>query len=100
MKTAKSNRAIVKEIGNMTGIPRKDINDALKAFAQVVQMELAKGGQVHWLHLGTFKTYERKARVTQAVINGQSVIRRHPNARYVRFKVSKRLKLHIIGKPV
>lgn len=53
---------LVAEIAKKTELSKKDAEKALKAFTDVVEAELKKGGKVQLVGFGTFEVSERAAR--------------------------------------
>ncbi len=53
---------LVAAIAEEAGLSKKDAEKALKAFTDVVEAELKKGGKVQLVGFGTFEVSERSAR--------------------------------------
>ena len=53
---------LVAAMADQTGLTKKDVEAALKAFTDVVSGELKKGGKVQLVGFGTFEVSERAAR--------------------------------------
>ncbi|MBQ9631660.1 MAG: HU family DNA-binding protein [Lachnospiraceae bacterium] len=53
---------LIAAIADQAGISRKDAENALKAFTDIVTQELSKGGKVQLVGFGTFEVSERAAR--------------------------------------
>ena len=54
---------LVSAIAEQAGISKKDAENALKAFTDIVTQELSKGGKVQLVGFGTFEVSERAARM-------------------------------------
>ncbi len=54
---------LVAAMSDKTGLTRKDAENALKAFTDVVAEELKKGEKIQLVGFGTFEVSERAARV-------------------------------------
>ena len=53
---------LIEKISEETGLSKKDAENAVKAFVDVVTAELKKGGKVQLVGFGTFEVSERAAR--------------------------------------
>lgn len=53
---------LVAAMADQAGLSKKDAENALKAFTDVVAKELKNGGKVQLVGFGTFEVSERKAR--------------------------------------
>ena len=53
---------LVAAMADQAGLSKKDTEKALKAFTDVVEAELKKGGKVQLVGFGTFEVSERSAR--------------------------------------
>ena len=83
-------KELIDEIAKKEGMLKVDVEKVLRGFAEVVEEELKKGGEVPFMHLGklvVMQMRERKGRnpVTKEII-------KIPARKVVRFKMSKRLK--------
>lgn len=54
---------LVAAMADQAGLSKKDAEKALKAFTDVVEAELKKGGKVQLVGFGTFEVSERSERV-------------------------------------
>lgn len=54
---------LVAAMADQAGLSKKDTEKALKAFIDVVEAELKKGGKVQLVGFGTFEVSKRSARV-------------------------------------
>lgn len=54
---------LVAAMADQAGLSKKDTEKALKAFTDVVEAELKKGGKVQLVGFGTFEVSKRSARV-------------------------------------
>ena len=54
---------MIAAIADKAGLTKKDAEKALKAFTGTVAEELAKGGKVQLVGVGTFEVSERAARI-------------------------------------
>ena len=52
---------LISAIAEESGLSKKDAENALKAFTNVVETELKKGGKVQLVGFGTFLTAEKAA---------------------------------------
>nr|MBQ8253539.1 HU family DNA-binding protein [Lachnospiraceae bacterium] len=53
---------LVAAMADQAGLSKKDTENALKAFTDVVSNELKKGGKIQLVGFGTFEVSERAAR--------------------------------------
>jgi len=53
---------LVAAMADQAGLSKKDTENALKAFTDVVSSELKKGGKIQLVGFGTFEVSERAAR--------------------------------------
>ncbi|MBQ8199378.1 MAG: HU family DNA-binding protein [Lachnospiraceae bacterium] len=53
---------LVAAMADQAGLSKKDTENALKAFTDVVSEELKKGGKIQLVGFGTFEVSERAAR--------------------------------------
>ena len=53
---------LIAAMAEEAGLPKKDAEKALKAFTDVVEAELKKGGKVQLVGFGTFEVSQRSAR--------------------------------------
>ena len=54
---------LVAAMATKSGLSKKDVENALKAFEEVVTEELQAGGKVQLTGFGTFEVIERKERI-------------------------------------
>ncbi len=81
---------LVAAIAEKTGMTKKDVEKAVKAYEDVVTEELVAGGKIQSVGFGTFEVAERKEREGRnPQTNAKIVI---PASKSVKFKVGKALK--------
>ena len=64
---------LVAAMADQAGLPKKDVEKALKAFTDVVAEELKKDGKVQLVGFGTFEVSERAAREGRNPQTGESM---------------------------
>ena len=80
----------VAAIAARTELSKKDAEKAVKAFADVVAEELAKGEKVQLVGFGTFEVSERAAREGRNPRSGETIT--IPASKTPKFKAGKALK--------
>lgn len=81
---------LVAAMAEQAGLSKKDAEQALKAFTDVVAKELKDGGKVQLVGFGTFEVTERKAREGRNPLNGQPM--KIAASKAPKFKAGKALK--------
>ncbi len=81
---------LVNEMAAKTGMPKTDVETALKAFTETVTEALKKGDKVAMVGFGTFSVGERAARTGQNPQTGQKI--EIAAAKVPKFKAGKALK--------
>ena len=81
---------IVVALAEDAGVSKKDAEKVLKAFTDVVESELKKGGKVQLVGFGTFEVSERAAREGRNPATLQPI--KIPASKAPRFKAGKALK--------
>ncbi len=81
---------LVVAMADQAGLSRKDAEKALKAFIDVVEAELQKGGKVQLVGFGTFEVSERSARVGRNPQSGEPM--KIAASKAPKFKAGKALK--------
>lgn len=81
---------LITEISNRTGLIKKDTEDAIVAFMDVIKDSLVKGEKVSLSGFGTFDIVERAARTARNPKTGESI--EVGASKSPKFKPSKSLK--------
>lgn len=81
---------LVAAVAEKSGLAKKDAEKAVKAFADVVTEELAKGEKVQIVGFGTFEVSERAAREGRNPRSGETMM--IEASRMPKFKAGKALK--------
>jgi DNA-binding protein HU-beta len=81
---------LVAAMAEQTQLSKKDTEEALKAFIDVVAAELKKGGKVQLVGFGTFEVSERAAREGRNPQTGESM--KIKASKTPKFKAGKALK--------
>ena len=81
---------VVAAIAKEAGISKKDAENALKAFIDVVGKTLKKGGKVQLVGFGTFEVTKRVARTGRNPQTGETI--KIKAAKTPKFKAGKALK--------
>jgi len=81
---------VVAAIAKEAGISKKDAENALKAFIDVVGKTLKKGGKVQLVGFGTFEVTKRGARTGRNPQTGETI--KIKAAKTPKFKAGKALK--------
>ena len=81
---------LVAAMAEEAGLSKKDAEKALKAFTDVVEAELKKGGKVQLVGFGTFEVTKRSAREGRNPQSGKPMKIEASNA--PKFKAGKALK--------
>ncbi len=81
---------LVVALAEEAGVSKKDAEKVLKAFTDVVESELKKGGKVQLVGFGTFEVSERAAREGRNPATLQPI--KIPASKAPRFKAGKALK--------
>ena len=81
---------LIEGIVEKSGLAKKDVEKALKAFEETVTEELQTGGKVQLIGFGTFEVIERKARVGKNPKTNETMD--IPACLAPKFKVGKKLK--------
>ena len=88
---------LIEAIANETGLAKKDVDAALKAFTNVVSDTLQKKDKVQLIGFGTFETAERAARTGRNPANGETI--KIKASTLVKFKAGAALKEKVNTKP-
>ena len=88
---------LIEAMATETGLSKKDIDAALKAFASVVSDTLQKKDKVQLIGFGTFETAERAARTGRNPANGEQI--KIAASTLVKFKAGAALKEKVNTKP-
>lgn len=88
---------LIDAIANESGVSKKDIDAALKAFVNVVSDTLQKKEKVQLIGFGTFETAERAARTGRNPANGEAI--KIAASTLVKFKAGAALKEKVNTKP-
>ena len=87
----KMNKAeLVEKIAKETGLSKKDTENVIKKFIEVVSKEMAKGNDVQLIGFGTFTTGKRAAREGRNPATGETI--QIPSSKTPKFKPGKGLK--------
>lgn len=86
---------LVAAIAEQAGLSKKDAENALKAFTDVVTQELSKGGKIQLVGFGTFEVSERAARTGRNPQTGEEM--QIAASKAPRFKAGKALKDAVNG---
>jgi len=81
---------LVREIAERTGLPKKDIGEAVDQLVASIKQALVEGHHLEIRGFGTFKVKERKSRTARNPRTGEPVPL--PSRKVPVFKVSKELK--------
>ena len=81
---------LVAAIAEKTELSKKDAEKAVKAFTEVVEEELKKGGKIQLVGFGTFEVAERAAREGRNPSTGATM--KIPASKAPKFKAGKALK--------
>ncbi len=81
---------LVAAMAEQAGISKKDAENALKAFTDVVTQELSKGGKIQLVGFGTFEVSERAARTGRNPHTGEEM--QIAASKAPKFKAGKALK--------
>lgn len=81
---------LIAAVAEKAELSKKDVENAVKAFAEVVTEELSNGGEVKMSGFGTFSVTERAARVARNPKTGEPV--NVPASKAPKFKPSKTFK--------
>lgn len=81
---------LVAAMADQAGLSKKDAENALKAFTDVVSDELKKGGKIQLVGFGTFEVSERAAREGRNPQTGE--VMPIPASKAPKFKAGKALK--------
>ena len=82
---------LVAAMAKETNLSKKDVEDVLKSFVDVVSKELKNGGKIQLVGFGTFESRERKAREGRNPRNPEEKIQ-IPASNAPVFKAGKSLK--------
>ncbi|MBR1633819.1 MAG: HU family DNA-binding protein [Lachnospiraceae bacterium] len=86
---------LVAAIAEQAGLSKKDAENALKAFTDVVSQELSKGGKIQLVGFGTFEVSERAARTGRNPQTGEEM--QIAASKAPKFKAGKALKDAVNG---
>ena len=86
---------VVAAIAEQAGLSKKDAENALKAFTDVVSQELSKGGKIQLVGFGTFEVSERAARTGRNPQTGEEM--QIAASKAPKFKAGKALKDAVNG---
>jgi DNA-binding protein HU-beta len=81
---------LVSAIADKTALSKKDAENAIKAFTDVVAEELKKGQKIQLVGFGTFEVSERAARTGRNPQTGKEM--KIPASKAPKFKAGKALK--------
>lgn len=81
---------LVAAIAEEAGIMKKDANNALNAFANIVERSLRAGKCVQITAFGTFSTRKSASRIARNIKTGEEIV--IPEKKRVVFKPGKQLK--------
>ena len=81
---------LVAAIAEKTELSKKDAEKAVKAFTEVVEEELKKGGKIQLVGFGTFEVAERAARTGKNPQTKEEI--QIPASKAPKFKAGKALK--------
>ena len=81
---------LVAAMAKETNLSKKDVEDVLKSFVDVVSKELKNGGKIQLVGFGTFEVAERAARTGQNPQTGKAI--EIPASKAPKFKAGKALK--------
>ena len=81
---------LVAAMADQAGLSKKDVEEALKAFTDVVADEFKKGGKVQLVGFGTFEVSERAAREGRNPQSGE--VMKIAASKAPKFKAGKALK--------
>ena len=81
---------LVAAMAKETNLSKKDVEDVLKSFVDVVSKELKNGGKIQLVGFGTFEVSERAAREGRNPQTGEEMM--VPACKTVKFKPAKALK--------
>ncbi len=81
---------LVSAIADKTALSKKDAENAIKAFTDVVAEELKKGQKIQLVGFGTFEVSERAARTGRNPQTGKEM--KIPASKAPKFKAGKSLK--------
>ncbi len=81
---------LVSALAEKTGTTKRASEESLRAFQEIVQKELSKGGKIQLVGFGTFETSKRKARTGVNPKTRQKIT--IPATIVPRFKAGKALK--------
>jgi DNA-binding protein HU-beta len=87
---------LVAAIAKDTNLSKKDVEDVLKSFVDVVAKELKNGGKIQLVGFGTFEVSERAAREGRNPQTGETMTIEASKA--PKFKAGKALKDIVNGK--
>ena len=86
---------LVAAIAEQAGISKRDAENALKAFTDVVTQELSKGNKIQLVGFGTFEVSERAARTGRNPQTGE--VMEISASKAPKFKAGKALKDAVNG---
>ena len=86
---------LVAAIAEQAGLSKKDAENALKAFTDVVSQELSKGRKIQLVGFGTFEVSERAARTGRNPQTGEEM--QIAASKAPKFKAGKALKDAVNG---
>ena len=89
-ETTMNKTELVAAMAKETNLSKKDVEDVLKSFVDVVSKELKNGGKIQLVGFGTFEVSERAAREGRNPQTGET-IRLKPH-RAVKFRMCKAIK--------
>ena len=87
---------LVAAMANETNLSKKDVEDVLKSFVDVVSKELKNGGKIQLVGFGTFEVSERAAREGRNPQTGETM--KIEASKAPKFKAGKALKDMVNGK--
>ena len=87
---------LVAAMAKYTNLSKKDVEDVLKSFVDVVSKELQNGGKIQLVGFGTFEVSERAAREGRNPQTGATM--KIEASKAPRFKAGKALKDMVNGK--
>lgn len=89
-KDAIKKSELIAMIAEKTKLTKKDVNAALDAFLEQIEVALQEGKEVSFIGFGTFSTVKKAAR--KGKVPGTDKVIEIPATTAVRFKVGKNLK--------
>lgn len=81
---------LITEMSNRTNMYKKDCEDALQAFQNIVKEELSKGEKIQIVGFGTFDVTERAERMGRNPKTGEEMLIK--SSKSPKFKAGKALK--------